>query len=352
MTIQYRNMNPFNQIVPGIQAGMQMRQMMDRNKKASPQPSDAVIADPGVYQPVKMENQLQAEEQDLNKLNKLQDNKAFKKLDDEGKSKVIDSYIKGGAFQTPVGKSLARNINVVGTDEINKIYMSIKNQTPEAQGNITLLFELTKDDPEVQKSINEKMTQIQSAENENRGNRALVLKKTLEDIDSVTDNPLQWQGKTGITNPQTTKVVQNRNQYLQELRKLNPELFKEYYEGWKNRKSGGKPRQTEFVGLKKDERGKFQRFPFTAPSVESGLQQYPFLRRQDIERMQPEKMGSRFIATDEARTIEREKAKTALSTPRKGKKYTRDEMIEIRDEYIEFYGDNKKAKRAMKAAGW
>jgi hypothetical protein len=348
--MEYQTLNPYSQIMSGIQTGMAMR----GKEKSEPQPSDATIADPGSAPKVKAIDMLQAEYQDILKYDEI--NKKLKKVKDitpEQRRKIMDTACKSGVIKTPIVQSIVLNDDLIEPDETINVMKSIKNNNPEAAVDMeTLIIRLGGNESPGGSAIASKLKDIQSKQEEMNKDRALVLKKTLEDIDSVTDNPLQWQGKSGLTNPEVTKVVKNRNQYLMELRQIDPDLFKEYYDARTAKKSGGTLK--DYSGLVKNKKGEWIRKPFSGSNVESGLSANPDILPSSARRLESEDIGSRFMDISTEQQKERQQILNKLPKPeKKGQRLNSKKDAKIIESYMKAAnGDPALAESYAEANGW
>lgn len=240
--IQYQTLNPYSEILPGIMAGNQARAMNRQDN----QPSDAVIADPGQYKPVEIDAVMTDVNQDLQKYNEVENKIKSFKVKPERRKQAMENYANSGVFQSPLVQALAKTGR--SFEEINTVFTNVKNGSPEAQGDIQLLIDSADGDPKLRAAIQAKMAEYNQAEQQNRQKRAQVLQETLENIDKVQANPRAYQGKSGITNPQTQAIVNNELKYVEELGALDPKAAMARLEKIKQRTgSGGAPTWVQSV---------------------------------------------------------------------------------------------------------
>jgi hypothetical protein len=364
--IQYQTLNPYDQIMPGVQTGFSMKlasaknkreeekhkeemESMRQNREMARRPSDAIIADPGQYEPVKIGDATQDVKQDLEKYYSRVKDKNFKKLDEQRQSEVLETDIKNGVYKTDIGKELVKNNEFVEPDEVARIYKSIVNGTPEAEGDLQLLFGLTGSNPEnpndFEKAFRKKMGDIKNMEKANKEQRGSVLKQTLLNIGEYHDNPKAYQGKTGITNPQTKKVVDNELNYLKELAAIDPQWAKDY---WDKRKSKGGTMRDYAVTVKDPKTGKLIRRPYAAPTVE-GYRNIPGAYGSTARKLEAEGLGTSIFEKSGIQTEDRKREMEGLPKPQwKGQKAN----DSVYQQYREVYGNHKDALKKIKEDGW
>jgi hypothetical protein len=228
-----RLMSPFGGIMEGIQTGLAMR----GQRKETPQPSDAIINDPGERQEVDPSPILDPIAEDLAHLNEIETNLKKWGVKDE---MVYQKYAKGGSFKTPLVKELAGS--KMKSEDLMKILTDVKNGSPDTEGHLDAINKASSGNPKVQQAIADIQNQMMVASDQNKQQRVQVLLKYLGDVDQYTDNPKAFQGKSGITNDKTLQAVANRDKYLKELLMLDPEAFKQYAEArLAKTRSGGSP---------------------------------------------------------------------------------------------------------------
>jgi hypothetical protein len=227
--IQYQTLNPFSQLLPGLIAHDQRRS----NEPA--QPSDAIIADPGQYQPVDISQVTGGIEQDVVKLGGIEKKMREVKLPPEAKKSAIKGYSK--SFQSQMVPALAEY--GITAEQLNGVLTSVKNGNPDGEGDLKLMLEATNNDPRVVKGLGEIGMKMQQLEAQNKQARVKVLSETLDNINTVQDKMGQYQGKSGIMNPQTKKVVDNELNYLKELTMLDPKAAEEHFGKIKARAASG-----------------------------------------------------------------------------------------------------------------
>jgi hypothetical protein len=229
--IQYQTLNPFSQLLPGLIAHDQRRS----NEPA--QPSDAIIADPGQYQPVEIDAVMTDVNQDLQKYNEVENKIKSFKVKPERKKQAMENYANSGVFKSPLVQALAKTGR--SFEEINTVFTNVKNGSPEAKADIQLLIDSSDGDPKLRAAIQAKMAEYNQLDTQNKQSRVKVLSETLDNINTVQDKMGQYQGKSGIMNPQTKRVVDNEMNYLKELTMLDPKAAEEHFGKIKARAAGG-----------------------------------------------------------------------------------------------------------------
>jgi hypothetical protein len=189
------------------------------------------------------------------------------------------------------------------------------------------------------------MGDIKNMEKANKEQRGNVLKQTLLNIGEYHDNPRAYQGKTGITNPQTKKVVDNELNYLKELAAIDPQWAKNY---WDKRKSKGGTMRDYAVTVKDPKTGKLIRRPYAAPTVE-GYRSIPGAYGSTARRLESEGLGTSIFEKSGIQAEDRKREMEGLPKPqRKGQKPTQS----VINEYAKYYKDKKELKQALKDAGY
>jgi hypothetical protein len=233
--IQYQTLNPYSEIMPGIATGIQLGNQMAKKQPA--QPSDAIIADPGQYQPVEIDAVMTDVNQDLQKYNEVENKIKSFKVKPERKKQAMENYANSGVFKSPLVQALAKTGR--SFEEINTVFTNVKNGSPEAKADIQLLIDSSDGDPKLKAAIQAKMAEYNQLDTQNKQSRVKVLSETLDNINTVQDKMGQYQGKSGIMNPQTKKVVDNEMNYLKELTMLDPKAAEEHFGKIKARATGG-----------------------------------------------------------------------------------------------------------------
>jgi hypothetical protein len=257
-----RLMSPFGNIMEGIQTGLAIR----GQRKEAPQPSDAIIADPGEYQQTDPSIVLEPIQQDLMKLDTIEKNIRKLGVKDPDDKAVLQNYVKGGSFKSPIISALAES--GIKSEDLSRIFTNVKNNSPDASGDLAALVTASKNNPKVIGAINAIGMEYQQAESQNKKQRAQVLVKTLQNIDQYHDNPKAFQGKSGITSDQTLKVVNKEKDYIKELAATDPEAFKQYGEArLAKTRSGGGSLKNFVVQAKDPKTNKATRVPYAAEDV-------------------------------------------------------------------------------------
>jgi hypothetical protein len=131
-----------------------------------------------------------------------------------------------------------------------------------------LLIDSSDGDPKLRAAIQAKMAEYNQLDTQNKQSRVKVLSETLDNINTVQDKMGQYQGKSGIMNPQTKKVVDNEMNYLKELTMLDPKAAEEHFGKIKARAAGGSGALKSFTVMAKNPTsGRIERTPYSASDI-------------------------------------------------------------------------------------
>jgi hypothetical protein len=331
--------NPFSRLQQGIATGMQLGGMRQRGKPEQPEPaSDAAIPDPGEKPQANASNMLQAEYEDVLRYEDI--NKKIKKIKNitpEQRQKLMQRAVQSGIIKTPIVQSIVLNDDLIEPEEVVNIMKSIKSNQPSSAFDIEMLVTRLGGETSVGGgAVKTKLAEIEETQNKLNEQRKIILKGTLRNIDQYLDNPKQYQGKSGISDPQTLGVVKKWPEYIKELSQLDPEWAKKYLEEREAKRAGYKPRQVEFSGFTKDKR----RVVGTHSTAQGFMRAHPevvpsTVRQSERETFMYGAMGGGFNVNQQIK----KESKGGVAT---------DEIIQ---QYIKKYGKDK-ALQKLKEDGY
>ena len=344
--MDFPTINPYSQILPGIQTGMQLAGMFPKKQNVPPNP--LAMSDPGEYKPVDTTKDL---EEDLMTYARLAKNKVIKKLEPDAQKRVIENYAKAGVFKTPLINKLVTTLDT-SPDELVDVFKTIKTGSPEAMGNVQMLLELSGNDPEVDKLIKERLAQAKTAEDENKQIYLLKVRKVLDYIDDYNEHPKDWVDKYGQMNEQTKKVLNNWGKYLETYARLDPQGAKQWLDDQRAKRSGGSYAPILMQGIDK-RTGKM--ITARANDEKDFLRQYPDADPNKI--FLASKMGEATPMVAEAEVEAKKYQKILEKLPKGDGKKLNPKKNPNYKSVIEQYlkaanGDPKEAERMAKDNNW
>jgi hypothetical protein len=224
-------MNPFSEILPGLIAGQQRKAMQPREEP------EAIMPDPGEYQPVTPDAVLGDVKQDINKIYAIDQRLKTLPVSSDNRKRLLQNYVNKGVVKSDIVKTLANK----GTkpEDIERMMSEISNGSEYAQGNIDAILEISGNDPKVKAAIDSKIAQFNKLNQDNLQKRFVVLAKTIGNIDEFMENPKEWSAKNGKINSEVLQIVRNEPKYLEEMASINPEWVKNYLSQKQARRTGG-----------------------------------------------------------------------------------------------------------------
>jgi len=349
--MDFPTINPYSQILPGIQTGMQMAGMFPKKQNIPENP--AQISDPGEFTPPAAADFLQAEYKDImtyDRLNKMM--KKAKSATPEQRKQFLENAVAKGHIQTNIGKAIVLNDDLIEPDEVINTFKLLKSNSPDADMDIDALILRLGPESAGGLAIETKRKEAIQAVEQAKQVRIIELRKTLDHIEEYHESPKDWIDKYGQMNQQTQKVLNNWKQYIKEYATLDPQGAAKWIEDQKAKRSGGSYSPTWMQGIDK-RTGKM--ITARAYNEKDFLNQYPNADPSKI--FLAGKMGEATPMVAEAEAEAKKYQKILDKLPKGNGKKLNPKKNPSHKSVIEQYlkaanGDPKEAERMAKDNNW